>query len=106
MIFRFFNTESHGYLVVQKKVLKSLGFKTTDFSDYSPLTKNHILLEEDSDASKFIKQVKKLNGFIHIENHFINNKVFDKDRIILSNLRSAPIIGLAAKSFFYNVSPR
>ena len=41
-----------------------------------------------------------------IKNHFINNKVFDKDRIILSNLRSAPIIGLAAKSFFYNVSPR
>ena len=74
MIFRFFNTESHGYLVVQKKVLKSLGFKTTDFSTYSPLTKNHILLEEDSDASKFIKQVKKLNGFIHIEEHFIKNK--------------------------------
>ena len=43
MIFRFFNTESHGYLVVHKKVLKTIGFKTTDFSTYSPLTKNHIL---------------------------------------------------------------
>ena len=74
MIFRFFNTESHGYLVVQKKFLKTLGFKTSDFSDYSPLTRNHILLEEDCDAPKFIKQVKKLNGFVHLEDHFIKDK--------------------------------
>ena len=74
MIFRFFNTDSHGYLVVQKKALKLFGFDTTDFSDYSPLTRHHILLEEDLDAPKFIKQVKKLNGFIHLDEHFIEDK--------------------------------
>jgi len=74
MIFRFFNTESHGYLVVQKKLLKTLGFKTTDFSDHSPLTRNHILLEEDCDAPKFMKKVKQIEGFIHLEDHFIKDK--------------------------------
>ena len=74
MIFRFFNTESHGYLVVQKKALRLFGLDTTDFSNYSPLTRNHILLEEDCDAPKFMKKVKQINGFIHTDEHFIKDK--------------------------------
>ena len=38
-----------------------------------------------------------INSETEIKNRFIKNEVFDKNRLILSNLRSAPIIGLAAK---------
>jgi hypothetical protein len=60
-------------------------------------------LQSDQGAIIFSELIETLfincmNSETEIKNHFINNEGFDKDRIVLSNLRSAPIIGLAAKS--------
>jgi hypothetical protein len=60
-------------------------------------------LQSDQGAIIFSEVIETLfincmNSETEIKNHFINNEGFDKDRIVLSNLRSAPIIGLAAKS--------
>ncbi len=67
-------------------------------------------LQSEKGSVVFSQMMRTLTNYClksetNVKNHFINNKVFDKDRIILSNLRSAPIIGLVAKSF-YNADPR
>ena len=59
-------------------------------------------LQSDKGSIVFSEMIRSLsynciNSETEIKNRFIKNEVFDKNRLILSNLRSAPIIGLAAK---------
>ena len=59
-------------------------------------------LQSDKGSIIFSEMIRSLsynclNSEKEIINHYTKNEVFDKNRLILSNLRAAPIIGLAAK---------
>ena len=59
-------------------------------------------LQSDKGSIVFSEMIRSLsynclNSEKEIINHYTKNEVFDKNRLILSNLRAAPIIGLAAK---------
>ena len=49
----------HGYLHVPKEILGYLNLKVSDFSSYSFTDHNKVYLEEDCDASKFVKAWQK-----------------------------------------------
>ncbi len=55
MAYIFHTDPGHGWLQVTADDLKSVGLKPTDFSRYSYRDRKRFFLEEDCDASKFVR---------------------------------------------------
>lgn len=60
--YTFHNDPGHGWLEVPETDLAALGMKKRDFSSYSYQKDGILYLEEDDDASKFIKRYKEVYG--------------------------------------------
>jgi hypothetical protein len=61
-VFKFYSDAGHGWLAVKLKDLAVLGIDKTQFTEYSYKRGQTVYLEEDSDASKFLKLWKHLTG--------------------------------------------
>ena len=59
--FTFFSDPGHGWLQVPVDFLKFVGLKIDDFTDYSYRSGGNVYLEEDCDASLFLKACKASN---------------------------------------------
>ena len=113
LIFERINTIFYGWndeFKVNRDIKNSHPYKKTLLDKIVFGQRLSEFLQSEKGSVVFSQMMRTLTNYClksetNVKNHFINNKVFDKDRIILSNLRSAPIIGLVAKSF-YNADPR
>ena len=113
LIFERINTIFYGWndeFKVNRDIKNSHPYKKTLLDKIVFGQRLSEFLQSEKGSVVFSQMMRTLTNYClksetNVKNHFINNKVFDKDRIILSNLRSAPIIGLVAKSF-YNANPR
>jgi len=61
-VFKFYSDAGHGWLAVKLKDLAVLGIDKTQFTDYSYKRGQTVYLEEDCDATKFLKLWKHLTG--------------------------------------------
>lgn len=74
-MFIFYHDPGHGWLKVTYKDLEDLGFKPEDFSSCSYRKRDHMLLEEDSDALKFVKEwEKKYNRKMDVKEVYIETR--------------------------------
>ena len=85
-----------------KKLVDVLALERELENRLDVLNADSVFLQSDKGSIVFSEMIRSLsynciNSETEIKNRFIKNEVFDKNRLILSNLRSAPIIGLAAK---------
>jgi hypothetical protein len=72
MTLTFIETPGHGYLKVSKEQFIESGADIHKVSMFSGLTKTHVFLEEDCDATYFINHLKQ-NGI-----PFEENKVYQE----------------------------
>ena len=63
----FIDTPSHGYLKIHKNYFVTCGFDVKLISKYSGQDKNHVYLEEDCDASTFIKWEESRGEIVELE---------------------------------------
>lgn len=71
---KYYNDPGHGWLAVKRKLLKELGI-SDKISSYSYQRGNTVYLEEDCDASVFMKAFKEKYGEFSYE---ISSKYVDK----------------------------
>lgn len=60
--FTFFSDPGHAWLCVPKAFLPLVGLTVESFSEYSYRDGNHVYLEEEVDAAKFLGMYKKKYG--------------------------------------------
>lgn len=58
--FKYYSDPGHAWLAVRIKDLKDIGIDQTQFSSYSYIKGGTVYLEEDSDATKFLKLWKHI----------------------------------------------
>ena len=78
--FNFVSTPSHGYLTVSHKDILDLGIQYK-ISHYSYCTFSSVHLEEDRDASKFIRAYSKKYGTIKIKESYSERFDITRDRL-------------------------
>lgn len=61
-VFKFYSDAGHGWLAVKLKDLYVLGIDKTQFTAYSYKRGQTVYLEEDCDATKFLKLWEHLTG--------------------------------------------
>jgi len=90
MKFQFFSDPGHGWLKVQKSLIKKLGIQNK-ISTYSYMRDDNIYLEEDSDLTKFIKSMKEIGKTVEFRKNHTNrtSKIrnylsYDKNSLIQS----------------------
>jgi hypothetical protein len=74
MTFTFIETPGHGYLKVSKTQFLKSGADKQKISRYSGLSKSHLYLEEDCDATYFINYLKE-SGIPFKENKVYQERV-------------------------------
>jgi len=57
-----YSDPGHGWVKVPEGVIAAMGLKAASFTGYSYLNKGHMYLEEDGDASLFVKTYKEKFG--------------------------------------------
>jgi hypothetical protein len=70
---KFIETPGHGYLVVPKSTFRKVGADSNKVSSYSGHNVLNLYLEEDSDASYFIKHLKDSGIEFTIESTYRNS---------------------------------
>lgn len=61
-VFKYYSDPGHGWLAVRLKDLEVLGIDRTQFTAYSYKRGKTVYLEEDVDATKFVKLWTHLTG--------------------------------------------
>lgn len=69
----FYADQSHGWLKVKREELAKLGI-LKDISGYSYQKNGYVYLEEDCDASLFIKTMEKWNTKVVCRGHYSNRE--------------------------------
>lgn len=72
-VFHFYSDPAHGWLKVSLKDVAAVGLKSADFSTYSYARNNSLYLEEDCDASLFVKAFEaKFGAKPNYREHYAN----------------------------------
>ncbi len=61
LVFNFHSDPGHGWLAVKKNLIRELGL-VSEISKYSYMQGQSVYLEEDSDATKFLKRFQEVFG--------------------------------------------